>query len=170
MRQLDTDVYFPVVGGGRPFVLLTPTKRHAIALDIVASGRPPRFNAVADMAAGSLSALVPGATWEGPVGPISVPAATELLRFVVCDSPGRCLVVGSSAAPPVISVRDLGEIAARAQDAIELWEFLAEVASPPRIKQLVAPGLSRTLGCLAGSRHAEPRRRRGGRSPRRLVY
>lgn len=142
MRQLDTDVYFPVVAGARPFVLLTPTKRHAIALDVVASGRQRRFNAIADMAAGSLSALVPGATWEGPAGPISVPAGTELLRFVVCDSPGRCAVVSSSPGPPVVSVSDLSEIAARAQDAIELWEFLAEVASPPRIKQLVAPGLS----------------------------
>jgi hypothetical protein len=141
VRQLDADVVYPVESkGARPAIVVRAGERHVIVLDVVSGGALRRIERNAASAKYSLSSFQADALWSSPFGPIVVPPESEVMRCVVVDGPGRT-IIDSAHRPLMIGLGDLCDIVGRSEDAVELWEFLKEVADPPRIGRMAAPGL-----------------------------
>jgi hypothetical protein len=141
LRQIDADVLYPVEStGSRSVVVVRPGKRHVVVLDVVSSGSLRQIERNVTTAKKSLTSLRVGEPWVSPVGPMVLPAESEVLRLVVVDGPGRT-VIDTAHRPLMIGLGDLCDVIGRAEDAVELWEFLSEVTSPPMIGRMASPGL-----------------------------
>jgi hypothetical protein len=141
LRQTDADVLYPVDStGSRSAVLLRTGNRHGVVLDVVSSGSLRRIERDAETAKESLSSFRVGEPWVTPVGPIVLPEESEVMRLVVVDGPGRT-VIDTAHRPLMIGLGDLCDVVGKVEDAVELWEFLSEVTSPPMIGRMASPGL-----------------------------
>ena len=140
-RELDADVVFPLdAGTGRPFVLIRPDERHLLLLDVVTGADRKHLDEACWAAATSLADISPTTEWWSPIGPWPVARQSEILRFVVADCPTR-VIIDTERKPIVVTLCDLRYVISRVEDAVELWEFLAEIDAPPRIGRLVSPGV-----------------------------